>query len=146
MFSDPNGWADTAKCATMNPDLFDIDHVRSGARQAADAADLCAGCPTLHHCLRLALLDDTVGVVRGGVAFPNKPLRARKVRLREAVRFGMVSDVEAAIHLEKTGLCRKGLHEMVGDNVESGRDGTKRCRACSWLAQVAYRERRQVAA
>lgn len=63
-------WVDDAKCrglATRKHDPYDISSRRDILNKDAHAAKLCHGCRVKANCARLALQNDTTGVVMAGV-------------------------------------------------------------------------------
>lgn len=90
---------------------------------AINAKRICAACPVRTACLEDALSRREPYGVWGGLSF----------RERHQVRRQRTARAAAAV-------CRKGLHPMVGDNVDD-RDGMRRCVACRLASRRAAAER-----
>lgn len=70
----PQPWMTDAKCADMDPTLFDWQpHSQSTKAHTAEqlrAAALCDGCPVMRECVRLAYDVRPSEVIYAGIAFP----------------------------------------------------------------------------
>jgi hypothetical protein len=64
-------WAKRAYCKGMNPDYWDLDTVMWPQGRLYCATE----CPVREQCLRDALQNDAVGVVRGGVLFDEAQIK-----------------------------------------------------------------------
>lgn len=138
-------WMTEAKCAGDDVERYSTDNLDTGPGVQAKARALCAGCPVIRECAIDALRFDTRGVVRGGFAFSEDATKANRFRQTVAVKLGVVAPKRSVKVVTEASLrthCVRG-HELTFENTRIRSDGTRMCRECKRMWQVAENERRK---
>jgi WhiB family redox-sensing transcriptional regulator len=106
-------WQIGVPCAQTDPDLFYPE--KGGSPRLAK--EVCAGCDVRAECLQYALVHGERFGVWGGLT------EGERRRLREPAGQGARTDLVG-------NLCRRGLHELSGENLSTNKAGHRRCLAC----------------
>lgn len=125
---------------------YDTDNLPKAPTHKADAAKaLCAGCPALVGCLRAAYKQPPVGIVQGGLAWPNRTSDVHLHHKKVAVMLGLPAPTKPRGNATDTH-CANG-HEWNDDTRvlvirNPGHSAYPRCRECQREASRATRARK----
>lgn len=135
----PPAWTEKARCRTEAPEAWDSDNLPANSNSRADADQrsryarrLCEPCPVWRECGLEALQEDTRGVIRAGVPFPDANVGNARTKL--ATKLGVPLPTN---HNRDKTVCGRG-HELAGENVRIRPDGSRLCRECE---RIRDRER-----
>lgn len=134
-------WMADAKCAGMDPTLFDWKPNNPRLEQNR-ARTLCEGCPVLMQCARYAHQIRPTETIYAGIAFPALPRSGRDGRAGTAYR-KLDALVRGVSEKKREGYCRNN-HEMQGDNILNvvikGKP-YQRCKTCRDASEARRRKR-----
>lgn len=127
----PPDWTEKARCRSEAPEAWDTDNLPPANSQgdtksprAQYAHRICHPCPVWRECGLEALQLDTRGVIRAGIAFPDRGTDNARKKLQHKLGITPTS----AHNRDKT-VCGRG-HELAGANVRIRSDGSRLCREC----------------
>lgn len=138
-------WMQDAKCAGMDPTLFDWKP--NNPRQEQNRArTLCEGCPVLMQCARYAHQIRPTETIYAGIAFPALPRSGRDGRAGTAYR--RLDQLVNPQRQPNTGTHCINNHQWADNLVWKNRRGkqTRVCRSCEREANArAYAARKATA-